>query len=304
MWSALTAVPPFPRPSPPSLRLPPWSLSVLPRPQLTTTGTRSYKQRRPGRTHRSCHCCLSVEVRDVLTVSGMRTNCERCKHGATAGSETQAQKAHCGIMACHIFWTSPFTVWSNIRAHHGTVSSTCTPSTGAGADCRKFGPGNVCKDATWPGYTCAKGLVCARQDQYYHQCVAPDRNNINTDGRYNVQAIGGNTATRPQGQVQQQTSVNSSSGGAAQAKPATNASATNRSVTTTTTSSSSTSNKALVENEQCGGRGAKCGQSGYGGCADAQFSGYACGQGLTCKRQNQWYWQVRKHPSTNHRRTA
>jgi hypothetical protein len=28
---------------------------------------------------------------------------------------------------------------------------------------------------------------------------------------------------------------------------------------------------------------------------DGLFPGYACGAGLTCNRQNEWYWQVGVH---------
>jgi hypothetical protein len=48
--------------------------------------------------------------------------------------------------------------------------------------------------------------------------------------------------------------------------------------------------RKLREVEQCGGKGVQC--EGYGSCADKAFPGYACGAGLICNRQNEWYWQV------------
>lgn len=50
----------------------------------------------------------------------------------------------------------------------------------------------MCKDHTFTGYSCAKGLVCERQNKYYHQCVSPDRNNF--DKGRNTAQTSDNTA--------------------------------------------------------------------------------------------------------------
>lgn len=125
---------------------------------------------------------------------------------------------------------------------------------GTGGDCKKYGPGNMCRDQPFTGYTCAKGLTCERQNNFYYQCVKPDRNSIdsNTD---KPSTTGGN---------QQASSPSASTAGP--------------------------SIEALREGEQCGGKGAKC--KDYDACVDKPFPGYACGQGLTCNRQNEWYHQV------------
>ena len=90
---------------------------------------------------------------------------------------------------------------------------------GNGGDCKKYGPGNLCRDQPFTGYTCAKSLTCERQNNYYWQCVSPDRNNIQTNSN----------------------------------KP----SATS-STSSNTNKPSSAADKVLKEGVQCGGKGAKC----------------------------------------------
>jgi hypothetical protein len=144
---------------------------------------------------------------------------------------------------------------------------------GTGGDCRKYGPGNVCKDERFFGYSCARGLNCERQNQYYWQCVRPDKNNID-DGSFPVRS----TASTVQALSGAVGSVASAASGVATGavKGAVNGAAS--------------SLKVLKELDQCGGKGARC--KDFGGCVDAPFAGYVCGQGLTCARQDEWYRQV------------
>ncbi|WIA30941.1 hypothetical protein OEZ86_000991 [Tetradesmus obliquus] len=52
----------------------------------------------------------------------------------------------------------------------------------------------------------------------------------------------------------------------------------------------------LTEWAGCGGRGTTCPKSlqSAGQCADAQWKGYCCAAGLSCKRQSQWWWSCQK----------
>jgi hypothetical protein len=118
----------------------------------------------------------------------------------------------------------------------------------------------VCKDKPFFGYSCARGLNCERQNQYYWQCVRPNKNNID-DGTY------------PIGSAVKSTQDLLSTAAAAAAAA----------VTAPTV-------KVLKELQQCGGKGAAC--EDFGGCVDKAWDGYVCDQGLTCARQNEWYRQV------------
>jgi hypothetical protein len=73
-------------------------------------------------------------------------------------------------------------------------------------------------------------------------------------------------------------------------KPASTTTNTHKKPSSQPTNGSKTQGRTLREVEQCGGKGAECEE--YGSCADKAFPGCACGAGLTCHRQNEWYWQV------------
>lgn len=49
----------------------------------------------------------------------------------------------------------------------------------------------------------------------------------------------------------------------------------------------------LSHYSQCGGTGGNCHEAGGDAvCGDIPFAGQSCDAGLTCVRQNVWYWQV------------
>lgn len=133
---------------------------------------------------------------------------------------------------------------------------------GTGGVSAKFGPGNMCKDQTFNGYSCAKGLVCDRQNKYYHQCLPFNGNNADK---------GRNTA---------QTSAKTPADNTA--KPSTKSSV----------NKPKSSAKVQALGQQCGGLGAAC--DDLGGCVDGALSTVKCAPGLSCKTQNKYYWEVRE----------
>lgn len=54
------------------------------------------------------------------------------------------------------------------------------------------------------------------------------------------------------------------------------------------------SSRVLSEGAQCGGKGFKCGGFGPGQCRDAIFSGFKCGSGLRCVRNDANWWGCRR----------
>lgn len=98
-----------------------------------------------------------------------------------------------------------------------------------------------------------------------------------------VTAQGGNANKAASGTATRPTATNTK-------KPASTTTNTHKNPSSQPTNGSKTQGQTLREVEQCGGKGAKCEE--YGSCADKAFPGYACSAGLTCNRQNEWYWQV------------
>uniref|UniRef100_A0A383W658 CBM1 domain-containing protein n=1 Tax=Tetradesmus obliquus TaxID=3088 RepID=A0A383W658_TETOB len=58
----------------------------------------------------------------------------------------------------------------------------------------------------------------------------------------------------------------------------------------------STGKVPLPEFMQCGGAGGLC--DVFGECADRVWATRSCGTGLTCNKQNKWYYQCLKSSST------
>jgi hypothetical protein len=121
------------------------------------------------------------------------------------------------------------------------------------------------------------------------QCVPPDRNNIDTDGRYAVRAPSGSNNSpqapaSPSGQSPSQSSGGSTPGSsnAGGQHPASSPSQP--------TLTPPQAPKTLNEGQQCGGKGAKCAE--FGACENKPFANSACGAGLVCTAQNEWYWEV------------
>lgn len=168
---------------------------------------------------------------------------------------------------------------------------------GQGANCAA----HVCSDAVYPDTACEEGWSCQRQNAWYWQCLEgsvtpPVVTDIPLYGQCGGKGgVCGNTVGASCANDAQWPGSTCASGAscerqnewywqclgaaqvqAAEAKPVEPVS-------------------DLKEYAQCGGLGGEC---GVANCADAEYTAHKCESGLSCLRQNEYYWQCLKPSST------